>query len=104
MALTAELVTRKVAGKSIFTVGSGNPGMANVMTEYGFGPGITVLIGDLTKTVLACCLCRFVLPELLPQLYDVAAAGTDHHHRDSRPASGSSRILPRNLKKVDKRV
>ena len=37
--LTAEIVARKVSGKSVFELGSGNPGMANVMTELGFAPG-----------------------------------------------------------------
>lgn len=52
--LTAELVTRKLTGRPCRELGtSHNPGMANVMAHLGFGPGITVLIGDLTKTILA---------------------------------------------------
>lgn len=43
--LTAEIVARKVSGKSVFELGSGNPGMANVMTELGFAPGAATLAG-----------------------------------------------------------
>ena len=59
--LTAEFVARKYAGKSSFEIGSRNPGMANVMAQCGFKPGIMVLTGDLLKTFLACILCGFVL-------------------------------------------
>lgn len=59
--LTAEIVVKKVRGVSVFTIGTGNPGMANVMAQCGFVPGICVLAGDLGKTVLACVLARFVL-------------------------------------------
>ncbi len=62
--LTAEIVSRTVAKKSVFTIGSGNPGMANVMTELGFGPGAATLTGDLLKTVIPCLIARFlILPE-----------------------------------------
>ena len=59
--LTAEIVARKYARKSAFDIGSGNPGMANIMAQCGFKPGIFVLIGDLLKTVLPCLLCGFLL-------------------------------------------
>ena len=63
--LTAELSARHFAGKSAFEIGSGNPGMANVMAQCGFKAGILVLIGDLLKTFAACLICRFVLyPEM----------------------------------------
>ncbi len=53
--LTAEVVTRKLTGKPCKDLGtSGNPGMANVMAHLGFVPGITVLIGDLAKCIIAC--------------------------------------------------
>lgn len=58
--LTAELVTRKAMGKSIFEIGTGNPGMANVMAKVGFKEGAMVLAGDLAKTVLPCLLVRFL--------------------------------------------
>ena len=59
--LTAYFVVKKVCGKSPFEIGSGNPGMANVMAQCGFEAGICVLVGDLLKTVLACVLTRFVI-------------------------------------------
>ena len=59
--LTAKWVVRRVARTDVSSVGSGNPGMANVMTEFGFKAGIAVLIGDLLKTLLAMCLCALVL-------------------------------------------
>jgi glycerol-3-phosphate acyltransferase PlsY len=52
--LTAEAVARKTAGKSSFEIGTGNPGMANIMAQLGFVPGIIVLAGDLGKTIAAC--------------------------------------------------
>ena len=69
--LTAEWVVRRRTGKSVFDIGSGNPGMANVMAQCGFGPGMLVLAGDLGKTVLACVLARFVL---FPEAGAMAAA------------------------------
>ncbi len=55
--MTAEIVTRKLTGKPCRELGtSGNPGMANVMAHLGFKPGITVLLGDLGKCILACVL------------------------------------------------
>ena len=53
--LTAEIVCRKLTGKSASELGtSGNPGMANVMAHLGFKPGLIVLAGDLGKCVLSC--------------------------------------------------
>ena len=52
--LTAEVVTRKLTGKPCRYLGTtGNPGMANVMAHLGFKPGITVLVGDVLKVILA---------------------------------------------------
>lgn len=52
--LTAEIVDRRLTGKSCSRLGTtGNPGMANVMANLGFVPGIIVLAGDLAKTVAA---------------------------------------------------
>ena len=65
MLLTAELVVRRRRGESVFAVGSGNPGMANVMAECGFAAGITVLAGDLAKTVAACLAARFLVLPLM---------------------------------------
>ena len=52
--LTAEIVCRVKAGVSASAIGTGNPGMANVMANLGFAPGIVVLGGDLLKTIAAC--------------------------------------------------
>lgn len=59
--LTAEVVCRLRAGRSARAMGSGNPGMANVMEQLGKAPGFLVLAGDVGKTALACFLCRLVL-------------------------------------------
>lgn len=54
MFLTAEVVTRKLTGKPCSQLGTtGNPGMANVMAHLGFKAGITVLIGDIVKSLIA---------------------------------------------------
>ena len=56
--LTAEVVTRRITGRPCAELGtSGNPGMTNVMRNLGFRAGITVLLGDILKTVLAMVLC-----------------------------------------------
>lgn len=55
--LTAELVARLAAGKAPEQIGTGNPGMANIMANVGKGAGFAVLAGDLAKTFLACGLC-----------------------------------------------
>lgn len=52
--LTGEIVSRAVAHKPAAELGgSGNPGMANVMTYLGFKTGIAVLCGDLSKCLFA---------------------------------------------------
>ncbi len=52
--LTASAVTKKVTGNSVSQYGvDGNPGMANVMANVGFKPGLVVLLGDIMKCVLA---------------------------------------------------
>ena len=57
--LTAELVARRYAGKRAAEVGgTGNPGMANIMAQLGFLPGIITLAGDLGKCVIACLICH----------------------------------------------
>ncbi len=52
--LTAEIVARRATGKSAAEIGSGNPGMANIMGNVGKKAGAVVLAGDLGKTWLAC--------------------------------------------------
>ena len=51
--LTAEVVARHYCRKSAYSIGSGNPGMANIMAELGKKPGFLVLAGDILKTLLA---------------------------------------------------
>jgi len=61
--LTAEVVAKKVAGKSSSELGvSGNPGMANIMSTLGFVPGIITLLGDILKTLLALAVSRLLFP------------------------------------------
>ncbi|MCD7750035.1 MAG: glycerol-3-phosphate acyltransferase [Oscillospiraceae bacterium] len=69
--LTAELVSRRIAGKSSFERGSGNPGMANIAAQDGANSAAFVLAGDLLKTFLPCLLCRMVL---FPEAGAAAAA------------------------------
>ncbi len=51
--LTADVVARAFAHKSVFQIGTGNPGMANVMARVGKKAGFLVLAGDIIKTLLA---------------------------------------------------
>ena len=52
--LSAELTARKFAGKPASEIGeTGNPGMANIMINLGFFPGIITLLGDLVKCLIA---------------------------------------------------
>lgn len=52
--LPACIISRIFTGKDIREIGMyGNPGMANVMSNIGFWPGIMVLLGDLAKVVIA---------------------------------------------------
>lgn len=58
--MTADIVSHHYAGRSPDEIGSGNPGMANIMTNIGFKAGILVLAGDLLKTILACLISYFI--------------------------------------------
>lgn len=59
--MTAEIVVRRATGRPATELGeSGNPGMANVMANLGFRKGITVLAGDIAKTILAGVLCLLI--------------------------------------------
>lgn len=51
--LTAEIVAYIFAGKHAADIGSGNPGMANIMGHLGKKAGLLVLFGDTVKTVVA---------------------------------------------------
>lgn len=50
--LTAEMVARLFTGKGAAEIGTGNPGMANIMAQVGKKAGFLVLAGDILKTVL----------------------------------------------------
>ena len=50
--LTADLVARHMAKCSIFELGDGNPGMANVGHELGTPAALVCLAGDILKTLL----------------------------------------------------
>lgn len=63
--LTAEAVARSLTGQSARALGTGNPGMANIMAQLGKPAGFAVLAGDAAKTVLAVWFCvRYAAPEL----------------------------------------
>ena len=47
--LTAECIARRLTGRSARDLGSGNPGMANIMATLGKGPGFAVLAGDVHR-------------------------------------------------------
>ena len=64
--LTAVIITRIRTGKSISSIGSGNPGMANVMANIGKFECILVLIGDVLKVALACFLAWLLTWEVEP--------------------------------------
>ena len=59
-----EVVARCTAGESARQIGSGNPGMANIMTHLGKRAGLLVLAGDVLKTAAACWFCWQLAPEL----------------------------------------
>lgn len=67
--LTADVVARCKTGRSAFSVGSGNPGMANIGQTFGVKWAAVTLLGDVLKTAIPCLLCRFVL---FPSLGGVA--------------------------------
>jgi glycerol-3-phosphate acyltransferase PlsY len=50
--LTADIVARHVAKRSIFELGDGNPGMANVGHELGTPAALVCLAGDILKTLM----------------------------------------------------
>ena len=62
--LSAEVVARIVAGRSIFELGNGNPGMANTARSLGKGPALACLLGDIGKVIVAYLVCRALFPQL----------------------------------------
>lgn len=81
--LTADVVAKHYAGKDSSQIGTGNPGMANIMANVSKKAGFLVLAGDILKTLLA-----FVLAWL-------AAGGTLGH--DCLLWSGLGAVLGHNF-------
>ena len=73
--LTAVVVVRLMAHEDVFQVGSGNPGMANVMHRVGKKAGFLVLAGDVIKTLLAFGISYFVARDHLGLGTILAMAG-----------------------------
>lgn len=67
--LTAVPVVKRITGKDIFTLGSGNPGFANTLDEAGKKAGALTLTGDILKTVLALGLTFLFAKQAWPLLY-----------------------------------
>lgn len=61
--LTATFVVKLSTGKDVSEIGSGNPGMANVMEHIGKREGALVLAGDILKVVLAGVLGHLLFPD-----------------------------------------
>lgn len=64
LVLFAELVARRRLRQSAKSVGSGNPGTANITRQLGVKWGLVTLAGDLLKTGFACWLCAALFPQL----------------------------------------
>lgn len=62
--LTADIVCRVANGTSAFSIGRGNPGMANIAHEMGVRWGLVVLAGDIAKTVIPMAACWMLFPDL----------------------------------------
>lgn len=81
--LTAEVVARVVSGKSARQLGTGNPGMANIMAQLGKGAGLLTLAGDTLKTVAACGAAYYATAPLIGQasiLYAGLGAVLGHNY------------------------
>jgi acyl phosphate:glycerol-3-phosphate acyltransferase len=59
--LIADFVARSKTGKSVFEIGTGNPGTANIWEQFGVKWAAVTLLGDFLKTVLPCVLCGYLL-------------------------------------------
>ena len=60
--LTAELIARRRYNVSVFDLGDGNPGMANIGHELGKPAAIVCLLGDILKTVIPVLISRLIFP------------------------------------------
>ncbi|MCR4870627.1 MAG: glycerol-3-phosphate acyltransferase [Atopobiaceae bacterium] len=66
--LFADIIARLRFRSSIFELGNGNPGMANVARSLGRNAAIACLAGDILKVVAAVLVCRALFPGELPLL------------------------------------
>lgn len=80
--LPACIISKIWTGKDISEIGMyGNPGMANVMSNIGFLPGVMVLLGDLAKVVIAVVICMNLFHDTLGDLvYLYAGTGASLGH------------------------
>lgn len=60
--LTGDIVARFVVHADVRQTGTGNPGTANMTSQFGIGPGILTLAGDVLKTCAAVWLAWLWLP------------------------------------------
>ncbi len=80
LVLFAELVAKLRLHQSARTVGSGNPGTANITRQLGIKWGLATLTGDLLKTGCACWLCAALFPQLGRLVYLWAGLGVTLGH------------------------
>ena len=81
--LTAVIVAKIFAGKDVSEIGTGNPGMANIMARVGKKAGFLVLAGDILKTVLAILLAWAIfgrMPGAQPVLWAGFGAILGHNY------------------------
>lgn len=81
--LTADVVARLKTGKTAESIGTKNPGSANIAAQLGPGWGLLALLGDVAKTAIPCFLCRYLLfPQLggLAILYAGLGAAIGHDY------------------------
>ena len=62
--LTATFVVKHSTGNDVSKIGSGNPGMANVMEHIGKKEGVLVLAGDILKVIVAGILGHLLFPDM----------------------------------------
>lgn len=79
--LAGELVAWLRTGRGAAGLGTGNPGMANLAHELGLRWGLLVLLGDVTKTALACLSCALIFQgERVEPLWTVLGAALGHNY------------------------
>ena len=65
--LPTVIIAKIRTGRDISSIGSGNPGMANVMSNIGKVEGVLVLVGDVLKVVAAILLSWWITWDLTLQ-------------------------------------